>query len=66
MTKKEQKRTIAQQFLEDDDATRFSKRKYENLNDKRRRMGLKKKAISKNKAHKVKAMKKQMKKEKRV
>ena len=45
LTKKQRKGTIAQQFLEDDDASGFSKRKYESLNEKRRRMGAKKKSI---------------------
>lgn len=45
LTKKQRKGTIAQQFLEDDQAAGFSKRKYESLNDKRRRMGTKKKSI---------------------
>ena len=49
LTKRERKATIAQQFLEDDDAAGFSKRKYETLNDKRRRMGDKKKNIKINK-----------------
>jgi hypothetical protein len=40
----------------DDDAAKFSKRKYEKLNDKRRRMGLKKKDLMKNKARKSKAI----------
>ncbi len=34
----------------DDQANGFSKRKYESLNDKRRRMGDKKKQLKKNKA----------------
>ena len=50
LTKKEQKKSIAQQFLMDDQANGFSKRKYESLNDKRRRMGDKKKQLKKNKA----------------
>ena len=52
LTKKQRKGTIAQQFLEDDQANGFSKRKYESLNDKRRRMGTKKKSI---KISKIKA-----------
>lgn len=40
----------------DDDANQFSKRKYEKLNDKRRRMGLKKKDLMKNKLRKTKAI----------
>ena len=50
MTKKQQKKSIAQQFLMDDAAAGFSKRKYEHLNDKRRRMGRNKKEIKKGKA----------------
>lgn len=58
LTKKEQRKGIAQQFLMDDQAKGFSKRKYETLNDKRRRMGDKKKMLKKNKlgakrAHKM-------------
>lgn len=56
LKKKEQKRTIAQQFLMDDEAAQFSKRKYEMLNDKRRRMGIKKRDLMKNKARKAKAI----------
>ena len=52
LTKKQRKGTIAQQFLEDDQASGFSKRKYESLNDKRRRMGTKKKSIKIAKAKK--------------
>lgn len=58
LTKKQQKKTIAQQFLMDDDANKFSKRKYEKLSDKKRRMGLKKQDLVKNKQKKVKAIKK--------
>lgn len=58
LTKKQQKKSIAQQFLMDDQAAGFSKRKYETLNDKRRRMGDKKKQLRRNKtaakhAHKM-------------
>lgn len=42
----------------DDDANQFSKRKYEMLNDKRRRMGLKKRDLMKNKARKTKQIQK--------
>lgn len=35
----------------DDEAAGFSKRKYENLNDKRRRMGDKKTKLKKNKSN---------------
>merc|ERR1712110_1123813 len=45
LTKKQRKARLAQQFLEDDDAGGFSKRKYESLNDRKRRMGEKKKSI---------------------
>lgn len=49
LTKKEQKKSVAQQFLMDDESAGFSKRKYETLNDKRRRMGDKKSKLKKNK-----------------
>ncbi len=42
----------------DDDANKFSKRKYEKLNDTRRRMGLKKRDLKKNKARKTKSIRK--------
>ena len=45
LTKKQRKGTIAQQFLQDDASSGFSKRKYESLNEKKRRMGEKKKSI---------------------
>ena len=45
LSKKQRKGTIAEQFLADDEAQGFSKKKYETLNQKRRRMGEKKKAI---------------------
>ena len=57
LTKKEQKKSIAQQFLMDDQSAGFSKRKYENLNDKRRRMGDKKKLLKHHKAGLKKAHK---------
>ena len=41
--------SIAAQFLRDDEAQGFSKRKYEKVNDKRRRMGEKKQKLKKNK-----------------
>ena len=47
MTKKEARRSLAKQFLMDDEAVGFSKRKYEVMNDKRRRMGEKKKKLEK-------------------
>ena len=50
LTKKQRKGTIAQQFLKDDEAQGFSKRKYEGLNERKRRMGDKKKSIKMNKA----------------
>ena len=59
LTKKEQKRTIAQQFLMDDEAQQFSKRKYEGLNDRRRRMGVKKRDLVKNKQRASKKIRKQ-------
>jgi uncharacterized membrane protein YcgQ (UPF0703/DUF1980 family) len=49
LTKKESKGGIAQQFLRDDEAKQFSKRKYEGVNDKLRRMGEKKKRMKINK-----------------
>lgn len=58
LTKKEQKKSIAQQFLMDDQDKAFSKRKYEGLNDKRRRMGIKKSDITKNKGRKTKQIQK--------
>lgn len=50
LTKKEQTGSIAQQFLREDDQKKFSKRKYENLNVRLRRMGEKKKKLMKNKS----------------
>ena len=41
--------SIAAQFLKDDEAQGFSKRKYEKVNDKRRRMGEKKIKLRRNK-----------------
>jgi len=38
-------RTLAAQFLQDDNAQGFSKKKYEDINSSKRRMGTKKKAI---------------------
>jgi hypothetical protein len=58
LTKKMQKRTIAQQFLMDDEANKFSKRKYETLNDVRRRMGKKKKQLMINKVKRSKPISK--------
>ena len=43
LTKREKKGRLAEQFLKDDESLFFSKQKYENLNDKSRRIGLKKK-----------------------
>ena len=45
LTKKEAKGSIAQQFLKDDEANNFSKRKYEKTNDRLRRMGNKKQQL---------------------
>ena len=42
----------------DDQDNAFSKRKYEGLNDKRRRMGIKKSDIAKNKVRKTKQIQK--------
>ena len=47
--KKVKASSIADQFLREDESTGFSKRKYERINDKRRRMGDKKAKIKKNK-----------------
>lgn len=49
LTKKEQKGSLAEQFLRDDEAKQFSKRKYEGINDRLRRMGDKKKKMKINK-----------------
>ena len=49
LTKKQSKGSIAQQFLKDDEAHAFSKRKYEKTNEKLRRMGEKKKKLKSNK-----------------
>ena len=57
LTKKQQRKSIAQQFLMDDEAAGFSKRKYENLNDRRRRMGDKKSTLKHKKAKSYKAKK---------
>jgi len=45
LTKKEKKGSIAQQFLRDDAKGMFSKRKYEKVNDRLRRMGTKKRQL---------------------
>ena len=58
LTKKQRKGTIAQQFLMDDQTNGFSKRKYENLNEKKRRMGDKKKHIKINKTNSKRIKKK--------
>lgn len=55
LSKKERKGTIAEQFLADDEANGFSKRKYESLNDRRRRMGDKRKSFKVNKAKQAKS-----------
>lgn len=49
LSKKQKKGRIADQFLKDDEANFFSKKKYEKLNDKQRRMGNKKKMLKFNK-----------------
>lgn len=49
LTKKEQKGSLAEQFLRDDQNKMFSKRKYEKLNEKSRRMGDKKLRLKMNK-----------------
>ena len=49
LTKKEQRKSIAQQFLLDDQSAGFSKRKYETVNDRRRIMGEKKQKLKRNK-----------------
>ena len=50
LTKKQAKGSLAEQFLKDDQAGGFSKRKYEMVNDRNRRMGDKKKNYKMNKA----------------
>ena len=54
LTKKQRKGRIAEQFLMDDDAQGFSKKKYESLNDKKRRMGEKKKSLKHSKVRQEK------------
>lgn len=49
LTKKEAKGSIAQQFLRDDEDRQFSKRKFESVNEKLRRMGEKKRRLKINK-----------------
>lgn len=49
LTKKEQKGSIAEQFLREDNEKMFSKRKYEKVNDRLRRMGEKKRKFKINK-----------------
>uniref|UniRef100_A0A7S3CRG7 Fcf2 pre-rRNA processing C-terminal domain-containing protein n=1 Tax=Strombidium rassoulzadegani TaxID=1082188 RepID=A0A7S3CRG7_9SPIT len=62
LTKKQRKGTIAEQFLMDDQHNGFSKRKYESLNDKRRRMGDKKRnmKVNKKKVEKTKVQSKKI------
>ena len=50
LTKKQAKGSLAEQFLKDDEARGFSKRKYEMLNERNRRMGDKKRNYKMNKA----------------
>lgn len=50
LTKKEAKGSLAQQFLRDDEAKGFSKRKYEQTNERLRRMGEKKRRLKLGKA----------------
>ena len=57
LTKKEQRKTIAQQFLMDDQAAGVSKRKYETVNDRRRTMGDKTQKLKKFKENAMKARK---------
>jgi hypothetical protein len=45
LTKKEAKGSLAEQFLKDDEARGFSKRKYEKVNERTRRMGEKKRRM---------------------
>ena len=45
LTKKQRKARIAEQFMEDDEAQMFSKRKYETAADRKRRMGIKKRDL---------------------
>jgi len=49
LTNKEKKGSLAEQFLRDDEAKAFSKRKYEKINERLRRMGDKKKKLKINK-----------------
>jgi Fcf2 pre-rRNA processing len=49
LTKREAKGSLAEQFLRDDQAKGFSKRKYEQVNERNRRMGEKKRNLKINK-----------------
>ncbi|CDW73524.1 UNKNOWN [Stylonychia lemnae] len=49
LTKKQQKGSIAEQFLKEDSEKMFSKKKYEKVNDRLRRMGEKKRKLKINK-----------------
>lgn len=49
LTKKQKKGSIAEQFLKEDTEKNFSKRKYEKVNDRLRRMGEKKSKMKMNK-----------------
>ena len=50
LTKKEAKGSLAEQFLKDDEARGFSKKKYEAVNERSRRMGEKRRNYKMNKA----------------
>ena len=50
LTKKEAKGSLAEQFLKDDEARGFSKKKYEQVNERSRRMGEKRRNYKLNKA----------------
>ena len=50
LTKKEAKGSLAEQFLKDDEERGFSKKKYEQVNERTRRMGEKRRNYKLNKA----------------
>ena len=52
MTKKEKKGSIAEQFMRDDYEKMYSKKKFEKVNDRLRRMGTKKAEMKRNKRNK--------------
>jgi hypothetical protein len=54
LTKKEKKKSLAEQFLADDQAENFSKKKYEGLSEKKRRVGLKKRVLKEGRKRNVK------------